>query len=93
LKEVAQNSKTVSGETPENMQSPLVSEKTNKKSFYKTLLPIYANWEWTPEFERSYEWALQKGFFENNEINHQSFLKPLRRIELAQMIIALTEVT
>jgi hypothetical protein len=56
-------------------------------------LPIYANWQWTPEFQKSYEWALQKGFFENNEINHQSFLKPLTRIELAQMIIALTEVT
>jgi hypothetical protein len=56
-------------------------------------LPIYVNWQWTPEFERSYEWALQKGFFENNEINHQSFLKPMTRIELAQMIIALTEVT
>ena len=93
LKEVAQNSKSVSGETPENLQSPLVSEKTNKKSFYKPLLPIYANWQWTPEFQKSYEWALQKGFFENNEINHQSFLKPMTRIELAQMIIALTEVT
>ena len=93
LNEVAQNSKPVSGETPANIQSPLVSEKTNKKSFYKPLLPIYVNWQWTPEFERSYEWALQKGFFENNEINHQSFLKPMTRIELAQMIIALTEVT
>ena len=93
LKEVAQNNKIVSQETPENLQSPLVSEKTNKKSFYKPLLPIYANWQWTPEFQKSYEWALQKGFFENNEINHQSFLKPMTRIELAQMIIALTEVT
>ena len=93
LKEVAQNSKPVSGETPANIQSPLVSEKTNKQSFYKPLLPIYVNWQWTPEFERSYEWALQKGFFENNEINHQSFLKPMTRIELAQMIIALPEVT
>ena len=93
LKEVAQNNKIVSQETPENLQSPLVSEKTNKKSFYKPLLPIYANWQWTPEFQKSYEWALQKGFFENNEISHQSFLKPMTRIELAQMIIALTEVT
>ena len=93
LKEVAQNSKSVSGETPENLQSPLVSEKTNKKSFYKPLLPIYANWQWTPELKLSYEWAIQKDFFENNEINHQSFLKPMTRIELAQMIIALTEVT
>jgi len=56
-------------------------------------LPIYANWQWTPELERSYEWAIQKEFFENNEINHQSFLKPMTRIELAQMIVALTEVT
>lgn len=93
LKEVAQNNKIVSQETPENLQSPLVSEKTNKKSFYKPLLPIYANWQWTPELKLSYEWAIQKGFFENNEINHQSFLKPMTRIELAQMIIALTEVT
>ena len=93
LKEVTQNNKIVSQETPENLQSPLVSDKTNKKSFYKPLLPIYANWQWTPELKLSYEWALQKGFFENNEINHQSFLKPLTRIELAQMIIALTEVT
>lgn len=93
LKEVAQNNKIVSQETPENLQSPLVSDKTNKKSFYKPLLPIYANWQWTPELKLSYEWAIQKGFFENNEINHQSFLKPMTRIELAQMIIALTEVT
>ena len=93
LKEVAQNSKSVSGETPENLQPPLVSEKINKKSFYKPLLPIYANWQWTPELKLSYEWAIQKDFFENNEINHQSFLKPMTRIELAQMIIALTEVT
>ena len=93
LTEVAQNNKIVSGETPENIQSPLVSEKTNKKSFYKPLLPIYANWQWTPELKLSYEWAIQKEFFENNEINHQSFLKPMTRIELAQMIIALTEVT
>lgn len=93
LKEVAQNNKIVSQETPENLQSPLVSEKTNKKSFYKPLLPIYANWQWTPELKLSYEWTIQKGFFENNEINHQSFLKPMTRIELAQMIIALTEVT
>jgi len=83
----------VSQETPENLQSPLVSEKTNKKSFYKPLLPIYVNWQWTPELKLSYEWAIQKEFFENNEINHQSFLKPMTRIELAQMIIALTEVT
>lgn len=93
LKEVAQNNKIVSQETPENLQSPLVSDKTNKKNFYKPLLPIYANWQWTPELKLSYEWAIQKGFFENNEINHQSFLKPMTRIELAQMIIALTEVT
>ena len=93
LKEVAQNNKMVSQETPENLQSPLVSEKTNKKSFYKPLLPIYVNWQWTPELKLSYEWAIQKEFFENNEINHQSFLKPMTRIELAQMIIALTEVT
>ena len=93
LNEVAQNNKIVSQETPENLQSPLVSDKTNKKSFYKPLLPIYANWQWTPELKLSYEWAIQKGFFENNEINHQSFLKPMTRIELAQMIIALTEVT
>lgn len=93
LKEVAQNNKIISQETPENLQSPLVSDKTNKKSFYKPLLPIYANWQWTPELKLSYEWAIQKGFFENNEINHQSFLKPMTRIELAQMIIALTEVT
>ena len=93
LKEVAQNNKIVSQETPENLQSPLVSDKTNKKSFYKPFLPIYANWQWTPELKLSYEWAIQKGFFENNEINHQSFLKPMTRIELAQMIIALTEVT
>lgn len=93
LKEIAQNNKIVSQETPENLQSPLVSEKTNKKSFYKPLLPIYANWQWTPELKLSYEWTIQKGFFENNEINHQSFLKPMTRIELAQMIIALTEVT
>ncbi len=93
LKEVAQNNKIAPQETPENLQSPLVSEKTNKKSFYKPLLPIYANWQWTPELKLSYEWAIQKGFFENNEINHQSFLKPMTRIELAQMIIALTEVT
>lgn len=93
LKEVAQNNKIVSQETPENLQSPLVSEKTNKKSFYKPLLPIYANWQWTPELKLSYEWTIQKEFFENNEINHQSFLKPMTRIELAQMIIALTEVT
>ena len=93
LNEVAQNNKIAPQETPENLQSPLVSEKTNKKSFYKPLLPIYANWQWTPELKLSYEWAIQKGFFENNEINHQSFLKPMTRIELAQMIIALTEVT
>ena len=93
LNEVAQNNKIAPQETPENLQSPLVSEKTNKKSFYKPLLPIYANWQWTPELRLSYEWAIQKGFFENNEINHQSFLKPMTRIELAQMIIALTEVT
>ena len=93
LKEIAQNNKIVSQETPENLQSPLVSEKTNKKSFYKPLLPIYANWQWTPELKLSYEWTIQKGFFENNEINLQSFLKPMTRIELAQMIIALTEVT
>ena len=93
LKEVAQNNKIVSQETPENLQSPLVSDKTNKKSFYKPLLPIYANWQWTPELKLSYEWAIQKEFFENNEINHQSFLKPMTRIELAQMIVALTEVT
>lgn len=93
LNEVAQNNKIAPQETPENLQSPLVSEKTNKKSFYKPLLPIYANWQWTPELKLSYEWAIQKGFFENNEINHQSFLKPMTRIELAQMVIALTEVT
>ena len=93
LNEVAQNNKIAPQETPENLQSPLVSEKTNKKSFYKPLLPIYANWQWTPELKLSYEWAIQKGFFENNEINHQSFLKSMTRIELAQMIIALTEVT
>ena len=93
LKEVAQNNKIVTQEKTENLKFSLVSEKTNKKSFYKPLLPIYANWQWTPEFEKSYEWAIQKDFFENNEINHQSFLKPMTRIELAQMIIALTEVT
>lgn len=93
LKEVAQNNKIVTQEKPKNLKSSLVPEKTNKKSFYKPLLPIYASWQWTPELKLSYEWAIQKGFFENNEINHQSFLKPLRRIELAQMIIALTEVT
>ena len=93
LNEVAQNNKIVTQENSANIQSPLVSEKINKKSFYKPLLPIYANWQWTPELKLSYEWALQKGFFENNEINHQSFLKPMTRIELAQMIIALTEVT
>ena len=86
LNEVAQNNKIAPQETPENLQSPILSEKTNKKSFYKLLLPIYANWQWTPELKLSYEWAIQKGFFENNEINHQSFLKPMTRIELAQMI-------
>ncbi len=93
LKEVAQNNKIVTQEKTENLKFSLVSEKTNKKSFYKPLLPIYTNWQWTPELTLSYEWAIQKGFFENNEINHQSFLKPMTRIELAQMIIALTEVT
>ena len=93
LKEVAQNNKIVTEENAENLQSSVVSEKTNKKSFYKPFLPIYANWQWTPEVERSYEWAIQKEYFENNEINHQSFLKPMTRIELAQMIVALTEVT
>lgn len=93
LKEVAQNNKIVTQEKTESLKSSLVSEKTNKKSFYKPLLPVYVNWQWTPELKLSYEWAIQKGFFENNEINHQSFLRTITRIELAQIIIALTEVT
>ena len=96
LSEITQNIKSdkqLSEQAPANVESPVVSKKVNKRSFYKPLLPIYANWQWTPEFEKSYEWAIQKDFFENNEINHQSFLKPMTRIELAQMIIALTEVT
>ena len=95
LSEITQNIKSdkqLSEQAPANVESPVVSKKVNKRSFYKPLLPIYANWQWTPEFTQSYKWTLQKGFFEDNVANYEDFLKPMTRIELAQMIVSLAEI-
>ena len=95
LSEITQNIKSdkqLSEQAPANVESPVVSKKVNKRSFYKPLLPIYANRQWTPEFTQSYKWTLQKGFFEDNVANHEDFLKPMTRIELAQMIVSLAEI-
>ena len=95
LSEITQNmesDKQLSEQASVNVESPVVSKKVNKRSFYKPLLPIYANRQWTPEFTQSYKWTLQKGFFEDNVANHEDFLKPMTRIELAQMIVSLAEI-
>ena len=95
LSEITQNmesDKQLSEQASVNVESPVVSKKVNNRSFYKPLLPIYANWQWTPEFTQSYKWTLQKGFFEDNVANHEDFLKPMTRIELAQMIVSLAEI-
>jgi len=84
--------KQLSEQASVNVESPVVSKKVNKRSFYKPLLPIYANRQWTPEFTQSYKWTLQKGFFEDNVANYEDFLKPMTRIELAQMIVSLAEI-
>ena len=95
LSEITQNmesDKQLSEQASVNVESPVVSKKVNKRSFYKPLLPIYANRQWTPEFTQSYKWTLQKGFFEDKVANHEDVLKPMTRIELAQMIVSLAEI-
>lgn len=44
-----------------------------------------------PELQSAFDWAVDKGLVENSLQEKQKFLQPMKRIELAQMLIHLSE--